>query len=607
MIRSMRSLDGSSPMVDVPIGTSEERLFGSVDIEHAMSEGTVRIDDGLFKQADGGFLCIDGIDLMDARTSLEILESSIDRVAIVERDGISASYASDARIVATTGASVRSMDRHITDRFDICVSMTRPEPEARMESIRRILTEDDCVPSISCDADLRLSEMIREARGLLPEVRLLKRHRDAISRICIRYRVPGYRGPVSCAETAVALAALNGRRKTSDLDVETASMLCLNHRRTVFETEKKTPPPQTMMWSGFDIVRFVHDDRKQNVNSSLVEKINTPSEAPVSADGSEDAVGIEPKELEAKVGRRFEVIDIMESADSKGREDDSRSKRFVECPSGRYSGSRIPKDGCRDIAIDATVRAAAVRSAFGSCSDGRIKVESCDLREKVRTRRTEQTFYFMVDSSGSLVIRNRISKVKAAIMSMLRIHYEKRDRVGLMTFNEEAIAEIMAPTRAVDEVSKAVESIKIGCGTPLSRALMTCQSLVKGYTGRHPEGFVHVVLFTDGKATKSIEPDADPCEEALKAAAMLKSSGADWIVVDTGLGTTKNDMPERLADALDGRLFMLDDLESAHIVEDLWNAGADIAGTNCLPLWERDRARGYRRRGPSQTLHFASE
>ena len=119
LIRSMRSLDGSSPMVDVPIGTSEERLFGSVDIEHAMSEGTVRIDDGLFKQADGGFLCIDGIDLMDARTSLEILESSIDRVAIVERDGISASYASDARIVATTGASVRSMYRHITDRFDI--------------------------------------------------------------------------------------------------------------------------------------------------------------------------------------------------------------------------------------------------------------------------------------------------------------------------------------------------------------------------------------------------------------------------------------------------------------------------------------------------------
>lgn len=603
LIRSIATLDESVPVVNVPIGVTEDRLFGSIDIEKAITAGTLQVDRGLFSEADGGVICIDDIDLMDIRTALEAVETAVTGRVEIERDGLSAGYDTKVSLAATTSSSVRAIDGHLMDRFDMCVRMTRPEGDEYLESLRNNLRLEDGDPVLTEELsrqDREVMSRILDARRLLPDVRLLKRHRDAIARLCVKYGVKGYRGPVSCAQTAVALAALDGRRKTDDDDIVDAAALCLGHRRTVFEVEKKPEvKDQPRGWSAYDMIRFVHDDRKKNVNSSIVDKINESVPEKEEGDDDEDApsrLGEDAKkEIEAKVGKRFDVIDIMEAADSRGRESNKRVKRFVESPTGKYSGARIPKAACSDIAIDATLRAAAPHQAERSHENGAVKIEKQDLREKVRTKRVEQAFYFMVDSSGSLIIRNRISKVKAAILSMLRIHYEKRDRVGLMTFNEENMEEVMAPTRAVNEISKAVEKIKIGCGTPLSQALMACWGFVQNYTRKHPESLVHIVIFTDGKATKALDPKADPCEEALSIARHLRADNVDWVVVDTGLGTTKNDMPERLADALGGRYFLLDDLQSDKTVSGVWSSGtADSQTPDYLPLWERDRYRGYR-------------
>ena len=573
IMRSLRALNKSTPIVNVPVGTSCERLFGTINIAKAITTGMVEFEPGLLKDADEGFLAIDDIDLMEIRSSIEVLESAIEGKVILESEGLSSKYETNTSVIATTGISPRSLNAHLADRFDICVRMTRPEEEERAKSILRQVTIDGNAldEDLFDKMDSEIANRVDKARKILPDVKLLKRHRDSIARICVEYHVEGYRGPISCAETAVALAALEGRRKTSDSDIESAAIMCLNHRRNVFEIAKKPASDKIKMWGESDIKRFIHDDRRLNTNSSIVDNINSKSEVITSSTTDESSTeDFEPETLETKVGRRFNAIDIMESEDFYGRCDDTRCKRFVECDSGKYSGSRIPRVQCQSIAIDATVRAAAIHQSLNGGRDSKLKIKKDDIREKIRTRRVEHTFYFMVDASGSLIIRNRISKVKAAIMSMLMIHYEKRDRVGLMTFNEEKIEQLMTPTRAINEVSKIVETIKIGCGTPLSKAFMTCWSYVDRYTDRHPEGFVHIILFTDGKATKSINPESDPCEEALKVASSLRTKSADWIVIDTGLGTTKNDMPTRLAEALDGRLFMLDELESRHVVEDLW-------------------------------------
>ena len=580
LIRSISSLDPKMPVVNVPIGITEDRLFGSVDLEKAISEGSVVAEKGLFGDADGGVIGIDDIDLMDLNSALEALEAAADGEVTIEREGVSAAYKTDVSLIASSGLGHKKMDAHLKDRFDICVRMQRPDEEEYCASLRTNLLLGDGDFSTLAQyekSDKEQMERIIKARKLLPNVRVLRKHADSIARICRTYGISSYRGPIACAQTAAALTAFDGRKKTSTEDIVTAAELCLGHRRTIFEVEKKKKieKPEHLGYPYNEMLRFVHDDRKQNVNTSLVEKINekTDLEKIVNLDETKHEDEDEPVDVEVEVGKKFNAVDIMETEDSKGESADTKYEKYVETPSGRYSGFRMPKGDCTDLALDATIRAAAPYQAVRGRPDGRIKIERQDLREKVRTRHTEQTFMFLLDTSGSLIIRNRMSKVKAAIMSMLETHYIKRDRVGMITFNEEKTELLLSPTRAVDELSQTIDDIKVGRGTPLSAAFMMCWNFVQGHKKKHPEQVIHIVLITDGRSTKALDENKDPCEEALEIASNLKMPNLDWTVIDSGLGASKSDMPERLATELGGRFFLLDDLEAEDKNKDVWHVG----------------------------------
>ena len=576
LVRSLESLMPEVPLINVPIGVTEDRLFGSINIEKAISTGQMDAEIGLLGEANGGTVCIDGIDLMEKLTALQALETASKGKVVIEREGLSVEYPAKVKLMATVSSARDRLDPHLKDRFDICVRMKRPEDEEYTESVRNNLRLGDGDVSFLerfDKEDSNILALVMKARSILPEVKLLKRHRKAIAEICEKYGVPGIRGLMSCAQCTVALAALRGGKRTNDDDLVLASEFTLNHRRTIFETEKKEAEPQPLAYPNRDMALFIHDERKGNVETKIVDLINSDTDPEqiteldeTKGEPSEDA----DTEIVAKVAARFETIDLMESTDYFGNENEGTRSRYVESPAGKYTGFRIPKETCTDIAVDATIRAAAPYQKVRGRGDGPVKIAKSDIREKVRTRHVEHAFYFMLDASGSLIIRNRIGKTKAAILSMLESHYAKRDRVGLMTFNEKRIEEIMAPTRAVDQLTQIVEDIKLDKGTPLSEAFMACWRFVQSYRKKHPEAFIHIVLFTDGKSTKAIDPDKDPCEEAVEIAGHLKTENVDWIVVDTGLGASKSDMPERLAKTLHGRLFMLDDLESKTTVSRLW-------------------------------------
>ena len=572
LARSIASLDGSIPVLNAPVGITDDRLFGAIDIGKAVTGGEIELEPGLFSAADGGVICIDDIDLMDQRVSLLALENTVKGSVQLEREGLSTVFDCDVSVIATTSLARNRINRHLGDRFDISVRMVRASPEEHERSLRNCLDMADGDPlEMYREMDSRTMDRIRRARELLPSVRVLKKHRASIARICKTYGVSSYRGPISTARTAATLAALAGRKKTSDDDVILAAQLCLDHRRTIFgkkETKKKEEP-QNLMAAHNGMKRFVHDDRGQNPETKIVK---TMAEKKDIVEDLKDAgkVRQDEEELEAKVGEKFETIDIMEAADSKGAEADDGRKKFFESPWGQYTGFRIPRDECTDVAIDATIRAAAPHQRARGSTDGRIIIEKQDLREKIRTKQSEQTFLFLLDTSGSLIIRNRMAKVKAAILSMLQIHYVKRDRVGLMTFNEDNMELVMSPTRAINELSRTIDGIKIGRGTPLSAAFMKCWNFIRGYRRKHPEEICHIIVITDGKSTKALDKDKDPCEEALEIAEHLHAENVDWIVIDSGLGSSKSEMPERLAEKLGGRFFLLDDLESDSAPKRFW-------------------------------------
>ncbi|MBO4502769.1 MAG: VWA domain-containing protein [Candidatus Methanomethylophilus sp.] len=594
IVRSLESLDPAMPVINVPIGATEDRLFGSINLEKAVTTGKMEAEKGLFGEADNGVICIDDIDLMDKLVALQALETAIKGEVVIEREGLSVKYDANVKLLATTTSLREGINPHLKDRFDISVKMRRPEEAEYIVSLRNNLMLQDgnleFFKEYSAE-DAAIMEKVREARKLLPQVKLLVKHLDAIARISNKYGVVGDRGTIACAQVAVTLAALNGRKKTITDDVVYATELTLNHRRTIFEKKKEpeTTKNDTLAYPNRDIMRFVHDDRP------ILQKTQEEIEAETEDDDEDEMATIErtvslkdvnpetlleineiefkedvETELVAKVAERFDTVDLMEAADYYGVEGQNKRQKYVESATGKYTAFRVPKGDCSDIAIDATIRAAAPHQFSREREEGKVKITKNDIREKVRTKHVENAFYFMLDASGSLVIRNRIGKTKAAILSMLELHFAKRDRVGLMTFNEKRIEEVMPPTRAVEHLSDAITNIAVDTGTPLSQAFMECWRFVKSYRKKHPEAFIHIVVFTDGRATASIDPDRDPCDEALEIAKHLHEENVDWIVVDTGLGTSKSDMPRYLAQNLGGRLFMLDDLQSKDNCATVW-------------------------------------
>ena len=610
IVRSIESLDPEMPVVNVPIGATEDRLFGSINLEKAVTTGKMEAEKGLFGEADGGVICIDNIDLMDKLVALQALETAAKGEVVIEREGLSVKYDSDVKLLATTTSLRERLNAHLKDRFDISVKMRRPSEEEYIVSLRNNLMLQDGNLEFFKEytaEDAAILEKVKEARKLLPEVRLLVKHLNTIAHIANKYGVVGDRGTIACAQVAVTLAALNGRRKTTTDDIIYATELTLNHRRTIFEKKKEAEPTknETLAYPNRDIMRFVHDDRP------AVQKAKEEKEAEGEEEDDDDGItveqtvslsDVEPQallevnnlefneeyfetELVAKVAERFDTVDLMEAADYYGVEGQNKRQKYVESATGKYTAFRVPKGDCSDIAIDATIRAAAPHQFSRKREGGKIKITKDDIREKVRTKHVENAFYFMLDASGSLVIRNRIGKTKAAILSMLELHFAKRDRVGLMTFNEKRIEEVMPPTRAVEHLSDAITNIAVDTGTPLSQAFMECWRFVKSYRKKHPEAFIHIVLFSDGRATQSINPDIDPCEEALEIAKHLHEENVDWIVVDTGLGTSKSDMPMYLAQNLGGRLFMLDDLQSKDNCANVWGTNAGDPKAEEKPQW----------------------
>lgn len=561
LARSICGIDPGRALINVPLNVTEEQLFGSIDIEDTVATGKVSMGESLLMRADGNYLYLDDADLFDPEMITAVMDCILDGKVIVERENISTEYRCDTTVIASVNSSRRYMDKHLSDRFDICVNVRR---SVDLEESERIIHRNiDPDGTIQSKEDAKVAILIEEAKRILPEVTLPEERIRDIAKICVKLRVKGNRGGISVAHTSMALAALDLRKEVLDKDVEKASILCLAHRR-----DTRSEP------NGTEIEETVPEpDIETNISDVNEMMSNCPDEA-VDAPtiGTENE---EEEETSSKVGELFEAIDLLEATDSNGMYagDEFVKRRYIVSNdrNGKYIRARTPDVKTPDIAFDATIRAAAPYQRRRRTEEGdMIRLKRQDLREKVREKQISSTFLFLLDTSYSLTIRNRIARVKAAIISMLDTHYVKRDRVGLMTFNEHNIDLVMQPTRATDQLSQMIDGIRVGDGTPLSDALVRAYEYMTPYTIKHPDERCHIVLMTDGKATVAMKPGRNPVEEAIKIANELDIPESDWIVIDTGIGFTKNDIPKRLADALHGRFFLLDDLQADDETRKLW-------------------------------------
>lgn len=556
-----REVFGRDPTI-IPMNATDEQVFGSVDIEATMMSGRMLFQEGLLAKAGDGLVCIDDINLMDRRFVHTMMMSIISGKTVVERDGVSSESNCDVSIIATMNIHESTLPGTISDLFDMSVTIQDcNDPDFRVNVLRNNLVED---PDYT---DSGLRDRIDRARSILPHVKLDDEMLRSIVDTCVDNYVQGYRGELSTVKVCKVLAALDGRKKVSQNDLKTALLLCLGHRRTRFTVKKKKAEDSVNFFGDSHMRRFIHDDRKivkEEPSEEMGSEIPDVDVPEGMAEGGSNTKG--PDEVVTEVGEMFESIDLLEDSRKQlGITDSKMLRRNVKDKdrNGRYISSRPMSDGNTDIAIDATIRAAAPyqKKRRLELHEDRVILEKDDLREKIREKRRACLFMFMVDNSGSLIVRGRMRAVKASILSLLATHYVRRDSVAVMTFNETQIGMAQPPTRSVGCIKSLLDNLSVGKKTPLSEALVYADQYLSIYARKHQGDQIFGILLTDAIANIPMNEDNDPFEEALAIAGRMSAPVA-WIVVDTAANPAEDSKGVKLAHTLHAAYYRMDDLRN---------------------------------------------
>lgn len=545
-------------LVELPVGASTDRLAGTLDIEQALSEGRKAFEPGLLAAAHRGILYVDEVNLLSDHLVDLLLDVAAMGVNHVEREGVSLRHSSRFILVGTMNPEEGELRPQLLDRFGITVEVAgSPDPEERAEVVRRRLhyeadQEDFARKWDGVDGGLAAS--VGTARKRLASTRLPDDVLRRISALCAELGVDGLRGDIVTARTARTLAAWEGRDAVDTEDVKRAALLALSHRRRrgPFESPGLDPEELENALSGADEPDPDPPDGSGNEgprdggeNVSSGNSPEVPDDRPGSGEKKHSPSGsFDPTFLE---------IPEKGEGGPLGR----RSRSSGEF--GHQVGDREAKGGPQDVALAATIRASAPHQRARGREGPALVLRPQDIREKVREGREGNLILFVVDASGSMAARSRMSAVKGAVLSLLTDAYQRRDKVGMISFRGEDARVLLPPTASVELAASRLEGLLTGGRTPLSAGLEMAAEVLKREKLRDERRRPLLVLLTDGRATAGSDP--------LHAAACLGKPGVASVVVDTEEGYVRLGMAGQIAQALGGRCLRLEELRADALVE----------------------------------------
>ncbi|MFD5986731.1 putative cobaltochelatase [Streptomyces cyaneofuscatus] len=581
--------------VELPVGASEDRLVGALDIERALSEGVKAFEPGLLADAHRGILYVDEVNLLHDHLVDLLLDAAAMGASYVEREGVSVRHAARFLLVGTMNPEEGELRPQLLDRFGLTVEVAASrDTDERVEVVRRRLAYDDDPEAFAArwaEEETALRERIAAARALLPRVVLGDAVLRQIAATCAAFEVDGMRADIVMARTATALAAWAGREEVTADDVRQAALLALPHRRrrnpfdapgldedkldqTLDEAgpqEDNDDDPDPGPDGGGDggggggVPPQADGDHTPPQGS---EGDDTPSQAPDSApDAPGRSAGAEQQPVAAAEPFRTKMLSVPGLGEgAAGRRSRARTAH------GRTTGAVRPQGALTKLHLSATVQAAAPHQRARGRSGRGLVVRRDDLRQATREGREGNLVLFVVDASGSMAARQRMSAVKGAVLSLLLDAYQRRDKVGLVTFRGKEAEVALPPTSSVDAAASRLESLPTGGRTPLAAGLLKAHDVLRVERLRDPSRRPLLVVVTDGRATGGPEPVA----LAGRAARLHQAEGTASVVVDCESGYVRLGLAGELARELGGTAVTLDELRAdsiAGLVKDVTAAG----------------------------------
>ncbi|MCD6506824.1 putative cobaltochelatase [Candidatus Poribacteria bacterium] len=557
------------PLVELPLGATEDRVVGTLDIERAIKTGEKHFEPGLLAAANRGILYIDEVNLLDDHLVDVLLDAAAMGVNYVEREGISFSHPARFILVGTMNPEEGELRPQLLDRFGLAVEVRGiRDPEARAEVVRRrtAFEEDPAAFIASWEGEQeKLRRRIMEAKKLLPEVKLGEEMLKLITKICLDFAVDGHRADIVIHKTATTLAAYYGRTEVNEEDVREAAELALLHRRRRRPFEEPELNEQQLEKS----IQSWRRNRENKPEDEPEQGENPPAADPPPHNDPPDD-GEEPERertFEAEPPYKVRPL-IAPLRDQISRsETGRRSKSRTDSKAGRYVGSVIPCGKVADLAFDATLRAAApfqTRRRKETPGSNALLIKSHDLREKVREKKIGNLILFVLDASGSMAAEERMAAAKGAVLSLLLDAYQRRDRVGMVVFRGEKAELVLPPTNSVELAQKYLAELPTGGRTPLAHGLKLALDTIKEQRWRDKHIIPLLVLISDGRANVSLD-DGDPVEEAKRVAREIRAANIRSIAVDTEQGFPTFGLVRQICDEMGGTYLRLEELKSEPI------------------------------------------
>jgi len=554
-------------LVELPVGASEDRVVGSLDLEKALSEGVRAFEPGLLAAAHRGILYVDEVNLLADHLVDVLLDASAMGRNHVERDSVSVSHPARFVLIGSMNPEEGELRPQLLDRFGLTVDVTASrDPETRVEVVRRRLAADADPAGFTARwaaAEKDLAAQILTARALLPSVQLPDSALRQIAEVCAAFDVDGMRADIVTARTAAAHAAWQGRTLVTAEDVRAAALLALPHRK------RRNPFDEP----GLDTEAL--DEALDRASQNAPDKpdpdpdggdgpggggqSNTASEpAPEAAPGSgketSQDTGSSPTQPQTaqtgRPGRARLIRGSGKAASTPGRRSSARTGH------GRTVGTLPTSAKTGPIHLPATLAAAAPLQVDRGRESGRMLLLVTDLRRAERRGKEGNLVLFVVDASGSMAARARMTEVKGAVLGLLVDAYQRRDKVGLITFRDKGAELVLPPTSSVENAARRLDAIQTGGRTPLAAGLAKAVQVINTERLRDPLRRPLVLLITDGRA----EPAS-----AIRAGGELR--GHDVVVVDCERGPVRLRLAERLAVHLGADYLRLDDVTTEPLTE----------------------------------------